>query len=221
MQILDKQAPALDNEQIKQIFINGALSVPNLDEKSSPVNPKARPIQTPGSRSPEVDAAAVITSYLKSMHLQRMRQTLSFFLKQEYNQSTCLEKGKEPYLPVSRVIGGLTISTATDLESSMKSEPRKIAQLRVVFPPQYNERQLYFFHNKGQPLAYRGRGPIWHKNSCAIDCCLVVARLLNLGITTADRGLLARDDWLNSLTPLERHFLQITGLPWENFSNSV
>lgn len=221
MRILDKQVPALDNKQIKQIFINSTLSTSNIDEKSSLVNHNARPKQTPGSRSPEVDAAAVITSYLKSMHLQRMRQTLSFFLKQEYNQSTCLEKGKEPYLPVSRVIGGLTISTATDLESSLKSEPRKIAQLRVVFPAQYKERQLYFFHSKGQPFAYRGRGPIWDKNSCAIDCCLVVARLLNLGITTADRGLLARDDWLKSLMPLERHFLQMTGLPWENISNSV
>ena len=61
-----------------------------------------------------------------------------------------------------------------------------------------------------QTFPYRGRGPIWHANSCSLDCCIVAARLLNVGITLADKGPTPTNAaWLSSLHANVRSFLDL------------
>lgn len=230
MQVLDKRTPELSNEQIMQIFAKKYSCPPNKDHtsiaevkesvptlNSSKVNDVVGPPKA-GTTVGTTSSLAVIRSYLKSMHHQRIRRVLASFLQEEYHQSSSLEKGYSPYLPPSA--GGRTVSTLVDLDLCLVAG-EQIMELRIEIPPKWSERQLYFFSQNGGTVAYRGRGPSWHKNSCAIDCCLVAARLLNIGITKSDRGTLARDDWLKNLTPLEEHFLRMAGMPWEKFPKST
>lgn len=227
MQVLDSQTPEVNNEQIKQIFTNDTIPAPTAYQephttpKNPPIPPPASKSLKPNPGSEMISPWSIITSYLKSMHLQRICQMIAIFLREEYHQSSCLEMGHEPYLPISHVAGGLTVSTTPELNSCLNVGAPKIAFLQVEIPSKLNERQLYRFREKGQPVPYRGRGPVWRKNSCAVDCCVVAARLLNLGITTADRASQTREDWLKTLTPLEEHFLRIVGMPWETISNST
>ncbi|GAD99345.1 hypothetical protein NFIA_059520 [Paecilomyces variotii No. 5] len=67
----------------------------------------------------------------------------------------------------------------------------------------------------GINYAYRGRGPVWRNNSCAVDCVIVAGRLLDAGCTNKDRE---RPDWESSLTVLERAFIQAININWDVLS---
>ncbi|MCJ1314095.1 hypothetical protein MMC25_007775 [Agyrium rufum] len=62
---------------------------------------------------------------------------------------------------------------------------------------------------------YRGRGPVWSRNSCLFDSMLVVARLWNLGHSVDHPGTL-QTPWLNSLSDLQQSSLSMPFEPgWE------
>ncbi|KAJ9270442.1 hypothetical protein DTO212C5_3473 [Paecilomyces variotii] len=67
----------------------------------------------------------------------------------------------------------------------------------------------------GINYAYRGRGPVWRNNSCAVDCVIVVGRLLDAGCTNKDR---ASPEWDRSLTILERAYIQAININWDILS---
>ncbi|RWQ92581.1 hypothetical protein C8Q69DRAFT_437028, partial [Paecilomyces variotii] len=67
----------------------------------------------------------------------------------------------------------------------------------------------------GINYAYRGRGPVWRNNSCAVDCVIVAGRLLDAGCTNKDR---ASPEWERSLTILERAYIQAINIDWDILS---
>ncbi|KAI4216325.1 MAG: hypothetical protein LQ351_001335 [Letrouitia transgressa] len=69
----------------------------------------------------------------------------------------------------------------------------------------------------GRGFLLRGRGPIWDKQSCAVDCCIVAGRLLDVGYTIADRGNATRFDWIQTLKHEEREYLKCIASDWESF----
>ena len=79
-----------------------------------------------------------------------------------------------------------------------------ISKLRILF----REDQTYTVGSYGELCAFRGRGPVWSRNSCAFDCVLVAARLLQAGLSPIDYGKGSRDAWLATFAHNQRTFLQ-------------
>jgi len=67
----------------------------------------------------------------------------------------------------------------------------------------------------GRPHPYRGRGPVWNKDSSPLDCCIVAAQLLQIGLTQADSGTERYSVWESSLDTFHQHCLQIFYEQWE------
>lgn len=72
------------------------------------------------------------------------------------------------------------------------------------------------FDPHGYECSFRGRGPVWRNNSCAIDCAIVAGRLLDAGSTIIDRGEDAMA-WEEQLTELEKAFLDTLEMNWDVF----
>ncbi|KAL2003730.1 hypothetical protein VTN02DRAFT_2495 [Thermoascus thermophilus] len=72
------------------------------------------------------------------------------------------------------------------------------------------------FDPHGYQFSFRGRGPVWRNNSCAIDCVIVAGRLLDAGSTIIDRGEDAVA-WGEQLTVLEKAFLDTLEMNWDVF----
>ena len=68
-------------------------------------------------------------------------------------------------------------------------------------------------YRHGREYAFRGRGPLWQKNSCAFDCVIVAARLLGIGRIQADTGSVPRDEWVQP--GFHRQCLETFHAPWE------
>lgn len=71
------------------------------------------------------------------------------------------------------------------------------------------------FNPTGNLFSYRGRGPIWQNNSCAVDCAIVVGRLLDAGSTVYDRK---QPGWTTRLSRAERAFIDATDANWDVLS---
>ena len=54
---------------------------------------------------------------------------------------------------------------------------------------------MYTLHSLGREYPFRGRGPVWHNNSCAFDCVIVAAQLLGIGRLRADTGSVPWNEW--------------------------
>ena len=76
----------------------------------------------------------------------------------------------------------------------------------------------YMFSGAGKLYPYRGRGPVWGNNSCALDCVLVAARLLDVGLTTADIGNQPRELWLASLDHFQAAFIDAVHADWDIYT---
>ena len=79
----------------------------------------------------------------------------------------------------------------------------------------------YMFSGAGKLYPYRGRGPVWGNNSCALDCVLVAARLLDIGLTTADIGNQPRELWLASLDDFEAAFIDAVHGDWDIYTEET
>lgn len=62
------------------------------------------------------------------------------------------------------------------------------------------------------------RGPSWKDNSCAVDCIMVIALLLNAGRCQADQSL---QGYLRTLTEPARILLYIISKPWKELSDEA
>ena len=94
------------------------------------------------------------------------------------------------------------------------AETPRISGLNIKIARPKDQR-IYEFSANGTFHPYYGAGPITTDNSCALDCCIVAARLLNVGSMASDKGEQTHDDWLHSLESIQRHFLDLLALPWE------
>ncbi|MCJ1248293.1 hypothetical protein MMC30_005510 [Trapelia coarctata] len=72
----------------------------------------------------------------------------------------------------------------------------------------------YRLHPSGKPYLYHGRGPVWNKVSGPLDCCIVVARLLDLGFTQADSRSERVSEWRSSLDEFGQRCLQTFYEDW-------
>ncbi|ODM22518.1 hypothetical protein SI65_00106 [Aspergillus cristatus] len=71
------------------------------------------------------------------------------------------------------------------------------------------------FSPTGNPFPYRGRGPVWANNSCAVDCAIVVGTLLDAGSTVYDRK---EPGWQTRLSRAEKAFIDATDANWDVLS---
>ena len=123
--------------------------------------------------------------------------------------------------------GQLIDGTMTLANAFNDRDDPHISSLRIKFlsraSPGLDSRQAllgvqqthsYVLHPAGEWYPYRGRGPVWKDNSCALDCCLVAAQLLNIGQTTIDIGSRPRIEWINSLTDLEKSAMTAFEIDW-------
>lgn len=72
------------------------------------------------------------------------------------------------------------------------------------------------FSPNGKPFPYRGHGPVWKNNSCAVDCAVVVGRLLDAGSTVYDRKA---PGWNIHLSRAEKAFIDSTNVNWDVLSH--
>ena len=114
-------------------------------------------------------------------------------------------------------VDGLVADTTDDLGQILAGPPNLSAVNRIAAVKRSSPAEIFDFRSS---FPYRGRGPIWGDNSCALDCCIVAARILNLGITIADKGAyLIHHTWMASLDANVRGFVDLTTrADWETMS---
>ena len=85
----------------------------------------------------------------------------------------------------------------------------------------YTDNQVYSFAVTGKHYSYRGRGPVWESNSCALDCVIVAARLLGIGTTTSDTEGANYRPWLSRLGSFERTCVETFHAPWDAWTTKT
>ncbi|CAG7928406.1 unnamed protein product [Penicillium olsonii] len=63
----------------------------------------------------------------------------------------------------------------------------------------------------GDLFPLRGRGPVWHGQSCATDCVIMVGMLMDVGCTKIDRA----NNRAAGFTEIEKAFIETTNLSWD------
>lgn len=71
------------------------------------------------------------------------------------------------------------------------------------------------FSPTGNLFSYRGHSPILQDNSCAVDCAIVVGKLLDAGFTFYDRK---QPGWTTRLSRAEKAFIDATDANWDVLS---
>ena len=101
--------------------------------------------------------------------------------------------------------GARTVKDARAVKSLL-SQVDGIGYIHVVYDKITREVSI---DREGDPHRYLGRGPVWEKNSCPVDVCIVAGWFLEAGSTVADRGSQDRETWLASLTSVQTAFLTV------------
>ena len=128
---------------------------------------------------------------------------------------TCLERhpSAAPRAPRPHI----TATTEEDLLKSIVSSVPAVSKVSISDTTWNGGMKLDKYGNQ---FIYRGRGPVWRANSCAVDCAIVSGRLLDAGSTMYDR----KDaGWENRLSRAERAFIDVTDANWDVLSkeNSI
>jgi hypothetical protein len=79
----------------------------------------------------------------------------------------------------------------------------------------------YETSSSGTKYPYRGHGPVWDSNSCYVDCCIVAARLLNVGRTIEDIGPMNQNSWRETLEPFHKSCLAAFYTDWGSLDRST
>lgn len=106
----------------------------------------------------------------------------------------------------------LTATSEEDLFKSIASSAPAALKVSLLGAGDSNTASL---DRNGTPFIYRGRGPVWRANSCAVDCAIVVGRLLDAGSTVFDRKEVG---WESRLPRAERAFIDATDANWDVLS---
>ena len=85
----------------------------------------------------------------------------------------------------------------------------------------YSDNHCYELSRGGKYYPYRGRGPVWDDNSCALDCVIVAARLLDLGALAVDMPNQTYLDWFNGLSPLSRNLIGALRDRWDSMTTAT
>lgn len=201
MATLDEHVPRLNNEQVEEAFRSVGLSQHNPHFGKNPQG-----------------YIFVVDNLIKSdkirlPHIDEVETAVWRFLQAVHRQDCRLAESCDSYLPALPLSGGHVI----DSRASLRRKPNlRISSLKVRTTV---GRDGYVFSRSGQDFPYRGRGPIWKNNSCALDCVIVAARLLNLGRTVADIWDQHLPDWHKSLPSLVDHFIRLAAQSWEDLDD--
>lgn len=215
MVTLDEHSPRLNYQQIKDAFISLTANAVEISHQP--------PHSANDSRGWVFASNKLITSdQLELTCIKEARTAIQRFLRAVYRQSWLLHEVCLPYLPARPLSGGYVIDSDDALKSLLGlSGNAEISLINVDILPSSDGNVQYAFSKSGQSFPYRGRGPVWKDNSCALDCTIVAARLLNLGRTVADKGNQRRAEWGNNLQPLVNHFLWLLDKPWERLDDTT
>ncbi|PLN76088.1 hypothetical protein BDW42DRAFT_197389 [Aspergillus taichungensis] len=97
-----------------------------------------------------------------------------------------------------------------DLLKSLIGSFPAASQVRLMPDPTNPERLM--LTQDGTAFIYRGRGPVFRNNSCAVDCVIAVGRILDVGSTVVDRQL---PQWHEKLSRVEKAFIEATDVNWD------
>lgn len=149
--------------------------------------------------------------------LQRLEQT-GVFMRWGRGLDIDPDTGTSAHsIPSNR---GLIVTKLEDFRNAWKNVPPAGPGPDISFVRMWlrGTPQQYDFAADGPIHAYRGRGPIWQNNSCALDCCIVAGMFLDAGYTIADRGSQSRAAWAASLTTVQTAFITAVKSTWNTFS---
>ncbi|KAL8751479.1 MAG: hypothetical protein Q9199_006391 [Rusavskia elegans] len=180
-----------------------------------PKQPTPPPIESLSNTSPTILADLTHQTPLNPLTNAKLRQAI----RAQYRWDIPLDTGCEPHVPELPSWKGkkvVTVDKETVYEYAFRSGLlRRISALKIVLSA---GSQSYSLQPEGEPFPFRGQGPIWDKNSCHLDVCIVAARLLNVGSTVADRGKMPRESWLRALQPVQQRFLDLISADWEGMN---
>lgn len=208
MVTLDRHVPRLSNDDVERAFsviLTGNAA--ELPQHPSFVFVPEKPITS---------------DQLQPACIQDTKIAIGRFLQTVNRQSWYLDEECLPYLPAQPISGGRIIDSDPTLQSLLgPSSKPGISLLKVEVQLNSMGYEKFVFSKSGRSFPFRGRGPVWKPNTCAVDCVIVAARLLNLGRIVADKGEETRTDWMKTLSPLTHDFLKVVSQPWEGLDDAT
>lgn len=102
--------------------------------------------------------------------------------------------------------------SATSQEDLLKAVIGSFPAVSSVIMSYDAKADTWKFGSRGKPYVCRGRGPVARMNSSAVDCAIVVGKLLDAGSTVIDRK---EPGWPAKFTKAERAFIEATDLNWD------
>ncbi|KAL8775636.1 MAG: hypothetical protein Q9209_000132 [Squamulea sp. 1 TL-2023] len=204
------------------------LTLPSRTSKASPTTtskPSAPPAisktalgnQAMSHALPTVLADSVSGTQLNPLTNVRLRQAI----RAQYGWAIPLDAGYKPHLSALPDAKEKAVAVGEEKLYNYAFQSRylhRILALKLSFSA---DTQNYSLRSDGKPFPYRGQGPVWDQNSCHLDVCIVAARMLNVGCTIADRSGLTRDSWIQALQPVQRKFLDLISVGWEDMDKQT
>ncbi|KAL8729276.1 MAG: hypothetical protein Q9181_005067, partial [Wetmoreana brouardii] len=209
------------------------LLMAQFEPKNGP--PSTAPISSrTRSTSPKVEnhllikSSAGADSRSKSPAVHRQSTTLPpdlyatglrNLIRSQYRWTLPLEADCAQHIPALPSGRALIVSTDQEYEALLNERRlRDISSFKLCFD---KTTHVYSPNAGGKEYPYRGQGPIWDENSCHLDCCIVAARILNVGLTAADSGSKSRASWLQSLESVPLKFFELVTNDWESLDRQT
>jgi len=175
-------------------------------------------IEKPRSRPAEpnsTDIQEILRRVLKSLEQKDPELT------PPYNHGLSIDPEADDPTYTAPSDGGLTVSDAQAFMTALQiahpiGDGPEVSFVKMVSS---GSPAKYRFADSNDTYPFRGRGPVWRNNSCAVDTCIVAGMFLNAGLTTADKGTETRTSWTTSLTPLQEAFLDAINSDWKSISS--
>lgn len=154
-----------------------------------------------------------------------IQQQIRELLQERQFRGLLLERGRPQLIRARPWTTNKTVDSRDQFERlHADADDPRISALRLARAkpePGYENPHNWKFSRNGESYPYYGRGPVWAENSCALDSCIVAARLLNVGSISTDKGDASLHDWMDSLLRLKLDFLDLLALRWETYAGDT
>jgi hypothetical protein len=151
----------------------------------------------------------------------RMKCLVQSYLKHVYSQTCQIESQYEDKTDLIKSTNTNVIGSRIRLHELWQSRTsRDSSHIRLkFFVSSENDHQAYSFSNQSIYYSYCDRDSSWMNNSCALDCCIMTARLLKKDIIVADKDDKNRKKWFENLSIVQCAFLRLITRSWKRFLN--